>query len=442
MDERAREALAARALALAGGMTEAIVTDSDLGLTRFTHNAIHQNIAERDTVVRVRTIADARTGVASTNDASDAGLAAVVQRAKTIATFATQEPQRPELIASPRSRSPARAYDDATASAGPELRARVAADVFRVAERANLWAAGYVMTERSGITVANTCGTMQSFDGTSCGVNVKANGTDATGFSEYHGNVAGELDGTRVATVAVEKARRGAVPRGVEPGAWTVILEPAAFGELLSYLIGHFSAQSYVEGSSFLCDGLERRYTGKALTLADDYAHPLFAGMPFDFEGVPTHRLPLLECGTSGHVVTDAAYAKQLGLPDTGHAQPAPSAYGPRARNPVVSGGERTVEELIAQTRRGLLVSRFWYIRPVDVRRTIVTGMTRDGTFLIEDGAIARGVRNMRFNQSILEALSNAEFSDRQVRTGGYSYEMVVPAAKLEGFHFTSTTDF
>lgn len=442
MDEAERQELAARVLALAGGSSEAIVSDSDLGLTRFTHNAIHQNVAERDTVVRVRTVTDARTGVAATNDLSDSGLAAVVERAKTIAALAPREPDAPALGASPRIAAPAGAFDDATAAAGPDFRAALVAGVFASAERAALWAAGYVTTARSGITIANTAGTLQSFDGTSCGVNVKANGADATGFAEYYGNAVGELDGERVASVAVRKAQRGTAPSAVEPGAWTVILEPPALGELVSYLTRHFSAQSYDEGSSFLSDGLDRRYAGESLTIADDYAHPLFADMPFDYEGVPTRRLPLVERGMARHVVTDAVYAQRLGLPDTGHAEPAPSAAGPHARNIVISGGERSFEDLVTQTQRGLLVSRFWYIRPVDQRRTIVTGMTRDGTFLIEDGAIVRGVRNMRFNQSILEALANAEFSQRQVRTGGYAYAMVAPAAKIEGFHFTSATDF
>ena len=187
---------------------------------------------------------------------------------------------------------------------------------------------------------------------------------------------------------------------------------------------------------------MESRYDGESVTIADDYAHPLYADMPFDYEGVPTRRLPLLENGVGRHVVTDRAYARRLSLEDTGHAEPAPSAHGPHARNLVVSGGDKALETLVRETPRGLLVSRFWYIRPVDQRRTIVTGMTRDGTFLIENGVVVRGVRNMRFNQSILEAQANAEFSDTQIRTGGYAYAMVVPAAKIDRFRFTSATEF
>ncbi len=442
MDEAAREDVAARVLALAGGESEAIVYDSDVGLTRFTQNAIHQNLAERDTSIRLRTLVDGRTGVAATNDLSDAGLRAVVARAQTIAELAPHEPNAPPLSHSPRVTAPRGAFDPAVAAATPERRAQIAADVFRVAEAGGVWVAGYVTTERSGTTLANTRGTRASYDATTCGLNVKASGADASGYAEFYGRTLAGLDGARVATTAVGKAGSAAAPQAVEPGAWTVILEPPAFGELASYLIDHFSAQTYDEGSSFLSDGLERRYAGERVTLDDNFAHPLHAGMPFDYEGVPTHRLSLLERGLAKGVVTDATWSKRLSLPDTGHAEPAPSADGPQARHIVIAEGEQSLAALIAGTQRGLLVSRFWYIRPVDRRRTIVTGMTRDGTFLIENGRVGRGVRNMRFNQSILEALAGAEFADTQALTAGYSYSMVVPAVKMEGFHFTSVADF
>ncbi len=442
MDEAAREEVAQRVLALAGGESEAIVYDSDVGLTRFTHNAIHQNLGERDTSIRLRTIVDGRTGVAATNDPSDAGLRAVVARAQAIAAVAPHEPNVPLLSQSPRVIAPPGAFDPAVAAATPERRAQIAADVFRVAGAGGVWAAGYVTTQRFGTTLVNTRGTRASYDATTCGINVKANGPDASGYAEFYGRAFAGLDGAGVAAIAVDKARTGAAPQAVDPGAWTVILEPPAFGELASYVVDHFSAQAYDEGSSFLSEGLKRRYAGERVTLEDDFAHPLHAGMPFDYEGVPTHRLTLLERGLAKAVVTDATWSKRLALPDTGHAEPAPSADGPQARHIVVASGAQSLTALIAGTERGLLVSRFWYIRPVDRRRTIVTGMTRDGTFLIQDGKVDRGVRNMRFNQSILEALAAAEFADTQALTAGYSYSMVVPAVKIEGFHFTSVADF
>jgi predicted Zn-dependent protease len=443
MDSAAREALAARVLAFAGAAAaEAIVFDVDSGLTRFTQNAIHQNVASTDTSVRVRTLVDGRSGVAETNALDDASLRAAVERALGLGALAPRDDEAPGLTRAEPAATPAGAYDAATANATPADRAKVVAAITRVAEGNGLWAAGYVTTERTGITIANSAGTLASYDGTSCGLNVKANGPDATGFGERYSTKMSDLDGEGSSTVAAGKALRSKAPVDVPPGEWTVVLEPAAFGELLSYLSGHFSAQTFDEGSSFLCDGLDRKYAGDNVTMRDDYANPLFAGQPFDFEGNPTERIALLERGAAHELLTDATWAKRLGRTNTGHGLPAPNAEGPLPRHVVLDGGHKTAAELVAETERGLLITRFWYIRPVDYRKTIVTGMTRDGTFLIEKGEVVRGVRNMRFNQSILDALGAATFSNEAVRTGGYSYTSVVPSAKIEGFRFSSGTDF
>ena len=270
--------------------------------------------------------------------------------------------------------------------------------------------------------------------------NVKATAPDSTGFAEHYTVDVRELDGSDIGARAVDLARASANPRAVEPGQWVVILQPPAFGELLTYLLAHFSAQTFSDGSH--ADGLDRAYFDERVTIADDYSHPLAPSMPFDYEGQPKSKISLVEAGVVRNIVTDSYYAKKLGRPDTGHALLAPNAYGPHPLNVVVAPGTRSTEELISSTKRGLLISRFWYIRTVDQKRAIVTGMTRDGTFLIENGKIAGGVRNMRFNQSILEALGSVEFSNAQRRTGSYAGSLVVPAAKVERFTFTSATDF
>ncbi|MBD5657767.1 MAG: TldD/PmbA family protein [Candidatus Eremiobacteraeota bacterium] len=443
MRENERIALARRTLELAGdGLVEAIVVDEDDGLTRFTQNAIHQNVAHRATSLRLRIVRDGRSGVVETNDLGDDGLRAAAARAEEIVALAPRDPEFPGLATAVDVAIPTGAFVTATAEASPVDRARIAADAIAASERAGLWAAGYVRTGRSGVTIANSGGALLSYDGTTCGLNVKSNGADASGYAEYFSTDVATLDGAASGSRAAEKARSGANPVPVEPGLWTVILEPAAFGELLSNITEQFSAQSYDEGSSFLCDGLDRSYAGERVSIADDFAHPLLQGMPFDYQGEPTRRVELLAHGVARNVVTDARWAKRLDRPNTGHGGPAPDAVGPQVRHVVVAPGSRSLDELIAETERGLLVSRFWYIRPVDGRKTIVTGMTRDGTFLIEGGKITRGVRNLRFNQSILEALTDAEFGDTAERTEGYAYLAVVPAVKIRQFHFTSVTDF
>ncbi|HUN30104.1 MAG TPA: TldD/PmbA family protein [Alphaproteobacteria bacterium] len=443
MKTRDREAIARRVVERSrADQTEVRVSSGDEALTRFTRGISNQNVDADDVTISIRTIVDGRTGVARSNDLGDASVDALLARALDMASFAPSDPLVPSLPAGGPTQAPAGCYIEATAACDPARRAAIAGDILTRAEREGYWCAGYVSTSSSGTTIANSSGALASFDGTDAQVNVKATAPDSTGFAEHYTVDVGELDGSRVGARAVELARASAQPRTVDPGVWTVILEPPALGELLTYLLTHFSAQTFSDGSSFCSDGLDRAYFDESVSISDDFGHPLAPGMPFDYEAQPKEKLALVEAGVVRNVVTDSYYAKKLGRPNTGHALPAPNAYGPQALNVVVAPGTQTTQDLIAGTKRGLLISRFWYIRTVDQKRTIVTGMTRDGTFLIENGRIVGGVRNMRFNQSIIEALGSVAFSSAQKRTGSYGGSLVVPAAKIERFTFTSTTEF
>ncbi len=443
MDSSQREALALRILSRSkADQTEAVVSGGHSAVTRFAHNAAHQNVSESDVSVNVRAIVGKRTGVAGTNAVDERGLQTALERAIEMARLAPEDPWQPQLPRGGNAHAPEGAYVQSTAETSPEQRARMCDEVFEAAQEHGCWCAGFVADAEIGVTIANTSGARSSFDGTQAALNVKMNAADSAGYAEAYHNDAALLDARGAAARSAHKARDSAHPRAVEPGEWTVILEPAAFGELFSHLADHFSAQTFDEGASFLSDGLDRPYLGANVTVTDDYANPLAPGMPFDYEGQPTQRLALIDGGVAKNVVTDSRWAHKLGRENTGHALPAPNAYGPAASHLVVSPGSASVSRLIAQTQRGLLISRFWYIRTVDRKKAIVTGMTRDGTFLIENGEIACGVRNMRFNQSILNALRRCEFGNELQRTGGYDYSIVVPAAKIEGFTFSSGTAY
>jgi PmbA protein len=443
VDSGQRESLARRVLMLsAADETEVMVWTGRNELTRFTHNAVHQNVADSDTSIKVRAIVGKRTGVSSTNLLDDSELDALVNRALEMARLAPADPDLAPLPNGGPVQPPKGAYIKETGDASAHLRAQMCETMFKTAEEYDYWCAGFVSTSEGGVTIANSSGAAASFDSTDAAVSVKMNAADSTGYAEGFDNDVNRLDAHSIGALSAKKAHDSAQPRTVDPGEWTVILEPAAFGELFMYLSSHFSAQSFDEGSSFLSDGLDRPYVGNNVTILEDYAHPLSPGMPFDYEGQPTERLRLIDQGIAANIVTDSYWARKLGRPNTGHALPAPNAFGPQARNLIVAPGSKPANELIAETKRGLLITRFWYIRTVDQRKAIVTGMTRDGTFLIEDGTIVGGVRNMRFNHSILDALNNCEFANSLRRTGSYSYSVVVPAAKIERFHFTSGTDF
>jgi len=443
VDKSAREHLAQHVLAMCDcDAAEALVLHDNSALTRFTHNAIHQNVAYADTTVSIRAVCDSRTGVARTNALDDGSLRAAARRAIELAKLAPKSDVETALPEKAPYATVHDAYISATAQATAHRRAHMVSDVFEMAYASELWCAGFLTNSAQGVTVANSTGVLASFDTSDAGLNVKMNAADSTGYAEAFDHDIDQVDASAAAKVAASKATHSKAPEPVKPGLWTVILEPPAFGELFSYLIDHFSAQAYDEGSSFLCDGIDRRYMSENVNIWDDFSHPLAPRMPFDFEGAPTQRLALIENGIGRTVVTDSHWAAKLQRPNTGHALPAPNAAGPMPRSTVVLPGSKSRQELISETQRGLLVSRFWYIRPVDQRRTIVTGMTRDGTFLIEDGKIAGGVRNMRFNQSILEAMRSCELSNELRRTGSYFYSTVVPAVKIDRFCFSSVTDF
>lgn len=449
MDKAAREDLAARVLARSTATeTEVLILAEQLALTRFTHENIHQNVASDAVNIRIRVVVDRRCGVAVTTQSDDAGIAAALERALEraleLARIAPEDPHWPGLPKpQPAPPASAKAYVAATAQATADMRAGLAGEIFAVSEAASLWGAGYVSTAAVGVTIANSHGLMSSFEGTEALANVKLNGSDATGYGEFSAPDVDALSGTAVAAVAARKARDTAGPRAVEPGAWTVVLEPIALAEMLSYLTEHFSAQAIEEGASFFgWDDIGTKYVSEAVTLLDDWNHPLVPGMPFDYEGVPRKAIKLFDRGAVRNIVTDSRWAARLNRENTGHALPAPNTFGPQPLYTVMEAGTTPVAELIGGIEKGLFISRFWYIRPVDRRRTIVTGMTRDGTYFIQDGKLAGGVHNLRFNQSILEALSAVTLGDTLVRTTGMGYTMALPAIKIPEFHFTSATSF
>jgi predicted Zn-dependent protease len=221
------------------------------------------------------------------------------------------------------------------------------------------------------------------------------------------------------------------------------VLEPAAVLDLAGQMFFDFSATAIREGRSFLNDRVGKRIFGENITIRDDARHPLQAGPAFDGEGAPRKPLVLVESG----VVREIAYSRQsaalAGVAPTGHGLPVPNEIGEMPANVVFEGGGATIEEMIASTDRGILVTRLWYIREVDPYEKIFTGMTRDGTFLIESGRLVCGVRNFRFNQGLMEMLSNVEALSAATRASGEEApDMVAPAMKIRDFHFTEVTRF
>jgi predicted Zn-dependent protease len=261
---------------------------------------------------------------------------------------------------------------------------------------------------------------------------------DSSGWAAGTSADVGGLDAPALAEVAVEKARMGVGPKPLEPGTYDVVLEPEAVSNLLWFLCEGFGALAVKEGRSFLTDKLGEKLVGENINISDDVYHSLHVGVPFDWEGVEKRRVGLIENGLAAGMVHDRATAAAGGTVSTGHGLPVPNTEGPAATHLVMEGGTAALDELIASIERGVLVTRFWYTRVVDPIKVIITGMTRDGTFLVEKGKIVRPVINMRFNESVLNMLSCVEgMTEQTIATG-----LVVPGIKARGFTFSSGTSF
>lgn len=268
---------------------------------------------------------------------------------------------------------------------------------------------------------------------------------DGAGFAEQFAARVADIDAERVVRRAVDKAVRSEHPEAVEPGDYTVVLEPPAVSALLLFsTYKGFGAQEVHEKASFLCGRTGKKLFPEGLSLMDDSGNAVFSGFAFDGEGSPRQRVALIDHGVLGGPVTDESWARKLGVPNTGHALPLPNSHGPSAENPVLLPGDQSLEQLIAGVERGLLISQFHYTNLIDPTELTLTGMTRNGTFRIEDGKLGAPVKNLRFTQSLVEALERVTGIGSELEVAGALFDgtVVCPALRVDGFRFTSTADF
>jgi PmbA protein len=415
------------------------VTDA---LTRFANNTIHQNVAEQTLSVSVRTVLDGRTARATTNKTDDDSLRRVVETANSLAR---SQPRDPGLLPMPGPQKYAKIsrYFENTAHATPADRARAVVRVTAVAEKNKQTSAGIFSTGVTQSAIANTRGLFASHRQTRAEFSVTILESDSSGWAKANSPDLKQLDPTALARSASEKSTASRKPSEAAPGRWTVILEPSAVLDLVGFLFYDFAGTAMWDQRSCFTKRMGRRVLGKTITIRDDAYHPLQSGTPFDGEGIPRQKILLVDEGVPSNLVFSRATAKKMKAKPTGHGFPLPNDMGEAPMNLVFSGGNSTVDEMVRSTERGVLVTRLWYIRDVDPYEKVLTGMTRDGTFLVQDGKVAGGIRNFRFNQSILEMLSNVEMMGPAVRAAGEeSFEMVVPPMKVSNFHFSEVTKF
>ena len=440
-------ALLDRALAHStAGATEALYLGQDAALTRFANNQIHQNMREHDATLQVRVIDDERIGVASTNRLDEAGIRDVVQRATAIAEHSAPNPRAAILPeADGRTHDPDLGYVPATAEAGAELRGEGARAVIAAGEAVGLETAGSYSTSTMTIAVANSKGIRAEHRSTravllTVMMDGFASGA-ASGYAQAGSPDVREIDAAALGAEAATKGDRMRGAAELEAGEYEVVLEEYAVAGLLEYLsfIG-FSGLAHEEGRSFM--DLGARVMGENVSIWDDGADPSGMPRPIDFEGVTRQRVDLIDGGIARAVVHDAATGSRARTGSTGHALPAPNLYGPMALNLFMPPGETPRDELAAGIKHGVWVTRFHYINPVHPKKAILTGMTKDGTFLIEDGKLTRPLLNFRFTQSVPEAFSDVRAASRETKLlpGEFFGASRVPALHLGSFNFTGVT--
>lgn len=424
--------------------TEVLLMGGDAALTRFANNHIHQNVQETNVTLLVRLVYGQKIGVASGNDLSEQAVRALLKRGEELARHQVDNRDFKSLpVASTAPRVPA--FMERTARCGPEERASVVGAICRRAREAGLVAAGAFKITAGELAVANSLGTWNYHRETTAEITTVVMSETSSGFAGRASMDVGDIDGEEVAEEAVERALRSQNPQELELGEYEVVLEGYAVADILDFLayLG-FGAQAYQEKRSFISGRLGQRVMGANVTIWDDGLAADTIPTPFDFEGVPKQRVDLITEGVAQGAVWDSYTAgKEPGQASTGHALPAGTTFGPIPMNLFLRPGEASKEELIRSTTRGILVTRFWYTRPVHPLHVIVTGMTRDGTFLIEKGQVTRPIKNFRFTQGYVEALNNVELIGRettlQPAIAGYSR---VPALKIARWNFSGATQF
>jgi predicted Zn-dependent protease len=442
---------------------EAIFTGSRFALTRFANNTIHQNVEEENSIVSIRTNFAGRTARATANQFDDESLRRAVTASESLARVQAPDP---DLLPMPTAEeagggtvevpvAPPSRFFEQTAAITPADRAEVVKGIVSVASKHKLTTAGIYSTSESAEGIFNSRGLVDWHQQTLAEISITMLADDSSGWQKLNSPDVRNLDPRWLAETAARKAVESAHPREIAPGKYTVILEPAAVLDIVGFMFWDYSGVAILDQRSFLNDRIGTKLFGENINICDDAAHPLQAGSPFDGEGMRRQRVPLVENGVVKRVVyargtarkmKKSEYAAKVGpIEPTGHGFPLPNEMGEMPINVVFDAPEnpQTVEQMIASTERGVLVTRLWYIREVDPYEKIVTGMTRDGTFLVENGKIQCGLRNFRFNQSLISMLSNVEAMSAPVRAAGEeSFDMVVPAMKVREFNFTEATKF
>ncbi len=434
MDADRAHALARQALKHVT-VEDAVVTvyDGRNAVTRFAGDAITQNVDTGGLFLSVSVAQGGRRGAASAATTSPDDIAAAVRRAEEIARLAPPDPEYlPPLGPQAYGTPPAAAFDEATNDLSPEVRARQVQKIVAGARAAGLSASGTVESGGGAQAIATSRGLFAFFRNTSAAAGCTLTGRDSTGWARTAAPDMSGIDADALVADAVRQARLGAAPRALAPGRYTTILLPPAVGAIVGPVVEGVSARGAEEGVTFLTGKVGQKLVGSNITLRSEPFHPLMPDTPFDGGGVPVAAQTWIDRGVFQRLSYDRFRAKKAGV-----------APNPLSSSLLLEGTDKSIEDLIKGTERGVLLTHFWYVRAIKPKETTQTGMTRDSLFWIEDGKIAYGLKHMRWNESSLRVLSNVlDLSRPRPAVDAELGLCLMPAVKVADFNFVSGTDF
>jgi PmbA protein len=420
-----------------GAEAEVTVTETATALTRFANGGIHQSVADRSLRLRLRLVCDGRSGVAEIQTTADEAAQRLVDTAESIRSRSPEgDPVHPiHPDGGPDSEI---GYSPVTEAVTPEQRADAVAAVCIAADAAGQQAFGTYETTATSMAMMSTLGLSRAARHSVGELIAVCRGDDGSAYGARHAVDASSIDVAGLASEVTERCARNQGATAVDPGTYEVVLSPYAVAEMLEYLgLVGLGGLAVLEHRSFMRFG--ERLMSEAVTITDDVTRSELAPLPFDGEGATTKPVTIIDRGICAAVVHDSVTAARSGVPTTGHSFPQPNSEGPLPRYLCLASGESDPASMIAACARGLLVTRFWYVRPVHPLQTIITGMTRDGTFLIENGRVARPVRDLRFTQSIVDALCDIRaLGSQRLASRGYFGACLAPWVHLGHFTFSS----
>lgn len=448
MTEQQAKKLLARVLELSeADECECNLAGSIEGNIRYARNTVTTSGEVSDVTLAVQSSFGKRTGAATINQFDDASLERVVRRSEQLARLAPENPEwMPLLGAQKYKETPT--WSEATANVTPQQRASAADASIAPSKKEDLVAAGFLDDSKAFIAMMNNKGMFAYNVRTECNFTATIRTADGTGSGwvsrDY--NDFSKLDTRTASQVAIKKSLGSRDAKAMEPGRYTVILEPAASGQLLANMFNAMNQRAADEGRSFLSrksgddEGPSNRVGEKLfderVTIYSDPAHPEVPTPPFAADGHVVDRTVWIENGVVKVLPNSRYWADKTGVPYQPTAYTGGGIFGGGSQF-IMEGGKRSIEEMIADTRRGVLVTRTWYIRAVDPQSLLYTGLTRDGTFYIEDGEIKYPIKNFRFNESPIVMLNNIEELGKPVRIDG----RMVPPMKIRDFTFSSLSD-